>query len=426
MKGDLLKRTISFMTGKGSLNHNSRKFHAKNTDPNRTHWNVEYCNEDIKDVYHELFDDALKRYNDKQTRKDRKIDDYYEKIRSGKQEKLFHEVIIQIGDKDNMGSETMEGQLAAKILDEYMKGFQERNPTLRVFAAHLHLDEATPHLHIDFIPYVTGSKRGLDTRVSLKQALSSLGFKGGSRSETELNQWVQSEKEKLAMVMRENEIEWEQKGTHETHLSVLDYKKKVREQEVEELTEHKKLLEHNLHDISECVNEIQKEKEQVEKEREPVIQKTEVLEKRFSALNSKAGLVDSHAREYGYYPEEWLPEAGTLESAKSYRKRIFPLVKKVANMIQALYSKCLDLKNKNQKLSDRNLDLENRVDRLREEISVIKKENIALLNVAYDMNRVVAVLGENKVKEAIEVAKHLEQANAKQKIKKRQTDRDGR
>ena len=426
MKGDLLKRTISFMTGKGSLNHNSRKFHAKNTDPNRTHWNVEYCNEDIKDVYHELFDDALKRYNDKQTRKDRKIDDYYEKICSGKQEKLFHEVILQIGDKDNMGSETMEGQLAAKILDEYMKGFQERNPTLRVFAAHLHLDEATPHLHIDFIPYVTGSKRGLDTRVSLKQALSSLGFKGGSRSETELNQWVQSEKQKLAMVMRENEIEWDQKGTHEQHLSVLDYKKKVREQEVEELTEHKNLLEHDLHDISECVDEIQKEKEQAEKERDAVIKKTEVLEKRFSALNSKAGLVDSHAREYGYYPEEWLPEAGTLESAKSYRKRIFPLVKKVANMIQALYSKYLDLKNKNQKLSDRNIDLENRVDRLREEISVIKKENVALLNVAYDMDRVVAVLGENKVKEAIEVAKHLEQVNAKQKGKKRRTDREGR
>ncbi|WP_195412695.1 tyrosine-type recombinase/integrase [Coprococcus comes] len=141
---------------------------------------------------------------------------------------------------------------------------------------------------------------------------------------------------------------------------------------------------------------------------------------------TKAGLVDSHAREYGYYPEEWLPEAGTLESAKSYRKRIFPLVKKVANMIQALYSKYLDLKNKNQKLSDRNIDLENRVDRLREEISVIKKENVALLNVAYDMDRVVAVLGENKVKEAIEVAKHLEQVNAKQKGKKRRTDREGR
>lgn len=414
------------MTGKGSLNHNSRKFHAKNTDPNRTHWNVEYCNEDIKDVYHELFDDALKRYNDKQTRKDRKIDDYYEKIRSGKQEKLFHEVILQIGDKDNMGSETMEGQLAAKILDEYMKGFQERNPTLRVFAAHLHLDEATPHLHIDFIPYVTGSKRGLDTRVSLKQALSSLGFKGGSRSETELNQWVQSEKQKLAMVMRENEIEWDQKGTHAQHLSVLDYKKKVREQEVEELTEHKNLLEHDLHDISECVDEIQKEKEQVEKERDAVIKKTEVLEKRFSALNSKAGLVDSHAREYGYYPEEWLPEAGTLESAKSYRKRIFPLLKKVANMIQSLYSKYLELKDRNRKLSDRNMDLENRVDRLRDEVSIIKKENLALLNVAYDLERARNMLGKSKVDDAIEMAKRLEQVNAKQKANKKHIDRDVR
>lgn len=95
-------------------------------------------------------------------------------------------------------------------------------------------------------------------------------------------------------------------------------------------------------------------------------------------------------------------------------------------MIQALYSKYLDLKNKNQKLSDRNSDLENRVDRLREEISVIKKDNVALLNVVYDMDRVVAVLGEDKVKEAIEVAKHLEQANARQKIRKRRIDRENR
>ena len=424
MKGDLLKRTISFMTGKGSLNHNSRKFHAKNTDPNRTHWNVEYCNEDIKDVYHELFDDALKRYNDKQTRKDRKIDDYYEKIRSGKQEKLFHEVILQIGDKDNMGSETMEGQLAAKILDEYMKGFQERNPTLRVFAAHLHLDEATPHLHIDFIPYVTGSKRGLDTRVSLKQALSSLGFKGGSRSETELNQWVQSEKEKLAMVMRENEIEWDQKGTHEPHLSVLDYKKKVREQEVEELTEHKNLLEHDLHDISECVDEIQKEKEQAEKERDAVIKKTEVLEKKLLKVKVNVSQLERHAQEYGYYPEEWLPEPVQFESAKSYRKRIFPLVKKVANMIQSLYSKYLDLKNKNQKLSDRNIDLENRVDRLREEVSVIKKENAILRNAAFDLERVRNMLGESKIDDVIAMAKRLEQMNANPKMKKKHWDRE--
>jgi len=211
------------MTGKGSVNHNSRKFHAKNTDPERSYLNVEYCNENIKDVYHELFDEALIRYNEKQTRSDRRIDDYYEKIRSGKQEKPFHEIILQIGDKDNMGAKTENGKLAAKVLDKYMQGFQRRNPMLRVFSAYLHMDEATPHLHIDFVPYTTGSKRGLDTRVSLKQALSALGFKGGTRRETELNQWVAYEKEQLAAVMLEHGIEWEKKGTHEKHLSVLDF-----------------------------------------------------------------------------------------------------------------------------------------------------------------------------------------------------------
>ena len=128
------------MTGKGSVNHNSRKFHAKNTDPERSCLNVEYCNENIKDVYHELFDEALARYNEKQTRNDRIIDDYYEKICSGKQEKPFHEIILQIGNKDDMGAKTEDGQLAAKILNEYMQDFQRRNPTLRVFSAHLHMD----------------------------------------------------------------------------------------------------------------------------------------------------------------------------------------------------------------------------------------------------------------------------------------------
>ena len=230
------------MIGKGSVNHNSRKFHAKNTDPERSYLNVQYCNENVKDVYHELFDEALARYNEKQTRSDRRIDNYYEKILSGKQEKPFHEIILQIGDRDNMGATTENGQLAAKVLDEYMRDFQRRNPTLWVFSACLHMDEATPHLHIDFVPYMTGSKRGLDTRVSLKQALSVLGFKGGTRRETELNQWVLYEKKQLAAVMLEHGIESEQQGTHEKHLSVLDFEKQERAKEVAELEAKKERL----------------------------------------------------------------------------------------------------------------------------------------------------------------------------------------
>ena len=119
--------------------------------------------------------------------------------------------------------------------DEYYQQFQKRNPNLYVFSAHLHMDEATPHLHIDFVPFTTGSKRGLDTRVSLKQALAKQGFKGGSRGDTEWSQWVQSEKEQLSAVMERHGIEWEHKGTHEKHLSVLDYKKQEREKEVVQL-----------------------------------------------------------------------------------------------------------------------------------------------------------------------------------------------
>ena len=149
-----MEKTISAMIGKGSVNHNTRAFTAKNVDKNRSADNVEFCQEDIKQVYHKLFDEALERYNAKQKRKDRMIDNYYEKIRRGKQEKLFHEVIFQIGNKDDMNAKSEDGLLAKRILTEFMDEFQASNPNLYVFSAHLHMDEETPHLHIDFVPYI--------------------------------------------------------------------------------------------------------------------------------------------------------------------------------------------------------------------------------------------------------------------------------
>ena len=230
-----MERTISGMMGKGSVNHNTRAFSAKNVDKERSRDNVEFCHKDIKAVYHELFDEALERYNAKQKRSDRKIDNYYEKIRQGKQEKLFHEVIFQIGNKDDMNVRSEEGQLAKQILSDFMADFQSRNPNLHVFSAHLHMDEETPHIHIDFVPVITGSKRGLDTRVSLKGALAAQGFEGGTRGATEWNQWIESEKKELAAVMERYGVEWLQKGTHKKHLSVLDYEKQERAKEVAEL-----------------------------------------------------------------------------------------------------------------------------------------------------------------------------------------------
>lgn len=292
------------MVGKGSVDHNSREFNAKNTDPARTPNNISYCNENIQKVYDTLFGEALKAYNDKQTRSDRIIKNYYEKIRTSKQEKPFHEVIFQIGNKDDMNAQSEEGQLAAKILDEFMKGFQKRNPNLHVFSAHLHMDEATPHLHIDFVPFTTGSKRGLETRVSLKQALAAQGFTGGTRTETEWNQWIQSEKEELALVMERHGVEWEQKGTHEKHLSVLEYEKKMRTQEVAELD--------NLIDQKQAT--------------------AKSLDQQIKDLSKGEEFIVATIERFDNAPEWQLPEPSGLMTAKSYmQKLVIPFVNKLKN-----------------------------------------------------------------------------------------------
>ena len=425
-----MKRTISFMTGKGSVNHNSRKFHAKNIDSERSYLNVEYCNEDVKDVYHELFDEALVRYNEKQTRSDRKIDDYYDKICFGKQEKPFHEIILQIGDKDNMGATTENGQLAAKVLDEYMRDFQRRNPTLRVFSAYLHMDEATPHLHIDFVPYTTGSKRGLDTRVSLKQALSALGFKGGTRSETELNQWVQHEKKQLAEIMLERGIEWEQKGTHEKHLSVLDFKKKERAKEVAELEAKKESLEeHNvailetsekwlgeLENLEQEIHSAQKIREEADKKAEVAKKEAARYEKKLVEIAPMVKDMERFAVKYSYDPEEVLPEAGTLESGKSYReKKAKPLIGKIITVLRAVYREYLSVSNRFEKLQDAYNREQDRNERLKNRLEEFLGENRELRTIATDFGRVRTVMGAEQVNAVIDRAKQQEQIEAEQK-----------
>ena len=328
-----MKRTISAMRGKGSLTHNRRDFIAENVDSSRTPLNIEYRNEDIRTVYHELFDDALARYNEKQTRKDRVIDDYYEKIRTGKQEKLFEELIIQIGNKDDMNASSENGRLARQMLDEYMQSFQQRNPTLRVFSAHLHMDEATPHLHIDFIPFTTGSKRGLETRVSLKKALEALGFTGGTKSHTELNQWIGSEKQALASIMARHDIEWEQKGTHEEHLSVLDYKKQERSKEVAALETQIGALQERTATAETMLSEKQEQLDDIA----PILKNTEKFVRKYDD------------------PERLLPEAGMLESGKAFReKKALPILGKLLKYARSLFRENTELKAKMQKLEKEN------------------------------------------------------------------------
>ena len=356
-----MERTISAMIGKGSVNHNTRAFTAKNVDKNRSADNVEFCQEDIKQVYHKLFDEARERYNAKQKRKDRMIDNYYEKIRRGKQEKLFHEVIFQIGNKDDMNAKNEDGLLAKRILTEFMDEFQARNPNLYVFSAHLHMDEETPHLHIDFVPYITGSKRGLDTRVSLKSALAAEGFTGGTRGATELNQWIASEKQELATVMERYGVEWLQKGTHEKHLSVLEFEKKERAREVAVLDSQKQEISSVVLQLGEAVSVKKQELQNVTIEKElaeEAIQKAN--EERTIAQQVKEVLLAGN--------QNLMMENTRLESRKD----------RLRMENHDLKQKQLQLQTDNEELEQRNDSLKSDNQVLRQKYNDLQQNNVQL------------------------------------------------
>ena len=409
------------MVGQGSVNHNSRKFNAKNTDPERSHLNITYCQENIKAVFHEMFDEALKRYNDKQTRADRRIENYYEKIRSSKQEKPFHEIILQVGNKDDMSAGSEDGQLAAAVLDEYMRGFQERNPRLRVFSAHLHMDEATPHLHIDFVPFTTGSKRGLDTRVSLKQALAAQGFKGGTRGDTEWSQWVRSEKEQLAAVMERHGIEWEDKGTHDKHLSVLDFKKQERSKEVAALEAAKQECQTDLTEMQKQLETAQTAVEAAEQR----VQKAELTyQKQSKELNKLAPIMDgleNLSAQYSQRPEEWVPEAATFETAKSYReKKAIPLIQKLVKVLFALHRKYWEVKDERDKYQNFYQDEKKATRHLSQQLKEVEAENSQLYAMKRDFRRVWNYFGAEKMQQVIGLMRGQEQTADRSQKKNRQ------
>ena len=269
-------------------------------------------------------------------------------------------------------------ELARAILDEYYQGFQQRNPYLRVFSAHLHMDEATPHIHIDFVPFTTGSKRGLETRVSLKQAMLNMGFKGEGRSDNELNRWILSEKKVLAQIMERHGIEWEQKGTHEQHLSVLDYKKQERAKEVAELDR----------EIEEKQTEIKGLKATAEK-----------IEQATNSLDSIEHQLDNN-------PDLQLPEPQGLMSAKSYKKKIVePLIKRLRNLVRSVVAKSYSGWENYYRINNLNGKLYRENEHLKYENSKLKEVNGMLReqNKAYRL--LEKVFGKQKLNEIIEQAR---------------------
>lgn len=237
-----MAKTISFVKGKGSLRHDNREFIASNIDEERVSWNVAYIQQPLKEAYEEIFGPAVDEYNARQKRNERKIDNYLNKIKnSGNNEKQFYETVVQIGKKDDTGILDEKGNIteaalqAKEVLDEYARTFQDRNPNLILFNAVLHMDEATPHLHLDYIPVAHGYKTGLKTRNSLTKGLQEMGIAPAvSNKDTETMHWQERERAFITELCREHGIEIEVLGVDRDNYSIPEYKQAMREKEAAE------------------------------------------------------------------------------------------------------------------------------------------------------------------------------------------------
>lgn len=394
-----MQKTLSITIGKGSIGHNNRAFFADNIDSTRSKNNIIFHKENIREVYRELFGTALEEYNAKQKRKDRIIKDYYDHIFHSKQEKPFYELIIQVGNKDDTPCNSDEGKLAAQVLIEFEKDFQKRNPHIRVFNSVLHMDEHTPHLHIDFVPFATNQKRGLSTRNALTKALEQQGFIAKGKFDTSSKLWIDSEKEKLSEIMQRYGIEWKKLGTHNNHLSVLDFKKQERKKELLSLENkikctdnilknRRELLDDTERIIDELDGEYQEKKENLSRLDDKIIEKENVLAETISIISENNSLIEASADKVSkiknindIQARKTLFGDNVTVSQEDYNNLSELAKKQIAaeNNVEELTEKVTRLEKDNAALADKNKSLNNELKSIN---SIRDKLNIALREIS--------------------------------------------
>lgn len=237
--------TISTHNGSTvSLKHNKRDKSVvskeEHIEENGKHENI--IDRDIKQVYRELFGEAVKEYNKKQKRKDRQIKNYYSKICKDKKKHAVYELIVGVYGDDSTPEQKEE------ILKQYAKEFEERNPNLRVVGIFFHDDERDPetgrrtekHLHIDYVPFYH-SKKGLGVQQGISKALAEMGIEeGASIHETRQINWEKRENAYLEQLCNEQgiKVEHPQRDSKEKkrHLETDIYKLEKTKEEYEKMS----------------------------------------------------------------------------------------------------------------------------------------------------------------------------------------------
>lgn len=241
---------VSFSSGRGNINHNEREFSTPNVNRNLSKNNVDLKSQDLNAAYEEVFGESCEINNERQKREDRKLspDQYLKKIENGQGKKNnpkpFYEVVVQIGNMNDSSilNHPEQAEKAKEVLKEYFHEFEKNNPNIHVFNAKIHMDEKTPHMHIDFIPVADGYKTGMPKRNSYSKALEQQGCHYEGQNSNRNNSrivWQDREKDRLVELCKKNGIEakWEKQEISEKHLSVSAYKKlaKINDRNIEQI-----------------------------------------------------------------------------------------------------------------------------------------------------------------------------------------------
>ena len=427
-------KTISFPKGRGHLTHNNREFICNNVVPERTAWNRIYIQEPLKDAYEKCFGQALRDYNATQKRKDRQKDDYLKEIEnSGNKEKTFYENIVQIGKKtdtpvtDENGVLTEEAKAAIEVLDRYAKTFQERNPNLYLFNCVMHLDEATPHLHIDYIPVAHGYKNGMKTRNSLTKAFQQMGFaKAVSRKQNETVAWQEREREYLTELCREQGIEIEVLGVQRDNLSLPEYKAVMREvEELEQqavvLDKRNAALEQQNDDLAQKTAELRGQVQEMEAQNNELVLQAQKLtaqieeaEEKEKAAKEVLAKHDLRAETFKMISKEVAAETKNMKSVAVPVTNLFGSEEYV-KVKKSDWNKMLDAFSK---AVSRNYLLE----KYEKKISSLEKKIAALTDQVEKLKRFVASRGLGEA--FVEFIKSLAPKTMKQKLEDAKTDAD--
>ncbi|GFI24999.1 hypothetical protein IMSAGC012_00105 [Lachnospiraceae bacterium] len=429
-------KTISFPKGRGHLTHNNRDFICNNVVPERTAWNRIYIQEPLKDAYEKCFGQALRDYNAAQKRKDRQKDDYLKEIEnSGNKEKTFYENIVQIGKKtdtpvtDENGALTEEAKAAIEVLDRYAKTFQERNPNLYLFNCVMHLDEATPHLHIDYIPVAHGYKNGMKTRNSLTKAFQQMGFaKAVSKKQNETVAWQEREREYLTELCREQGIEIEVLGIQRDNLSLPEYKAAMRE--VEELEQQavaldmqKEILEQQNDDLAQKTSELCGQVQEMEAKNNELVLQAQKLTEQIEEAETKEKAAkevlakhDLRAETFKMISKEVAAETKSMKSAAVPITNLFG-GEEYVKVKKSDWNKLLDAFNKSV---SRNHLLE----KYEKKISSLEKKIAALTDQVEKLKRFVASRGLGEA--FVEFVKSLAPKTMKQRLENAKSEADVR